>query len=288
MKIVICYDLPKKITQAPKVENQINFLMKYIPMAGHTPLAMGFKGSPDKYVNSVRKAAPDFLWNLFDSFNADPSLAYMGAILIYDMGIPYAGSKTQAILFTADMTIAKSILSEAGIPTPGYYAPGNKITQISGSDWLLKPISGKGQIFSIKVSNLRQLQDAIIEKAVNGEYYAEQALNGRRFTAALLHTEGQLAVINVGEFSIDGAITFGLKDYSLNAKIKELSLKCARLFDLKGFATINFIVDDAGVVYVSSINPRPELTETGLFTQACLYARISPAHMLSSIIKAPD
>ncbi|MDR2870780.1 MAG: hypothetical protein LBV04_10045 [Deferribacteraceae bacterium] len=294
MKVILCYDMPKrdKSNTRPRLDKQIEFLLHYLPFAGHSPVALGFVGSPEKYAQTVRALNPDLLWNLFDSFQGVESLSYMGALLLDDIAIQESskpsslivGSPTQTLLFTANKPVLLALLKEAGIAALGCVSLGDPAERLPGKRWLLRPLSGNGKELAIEASSAEDLQRAILLQFLQGEYYAEQHIEGRQFYAAMLG-KSDIRPVAIGEIMPNKTVAFRIQDKALLAKMQDAAIKCARLFQLDGFGAISFVLEGSEP-YISKVDARPMLTERSLFTQACASAGIAPAHMMATIIAA--
>jgi D-alanine-D-alanine ligase len=73
-------------------------------------------------------------------------------------------------------------------------------------------------------------------------------------------------------------------DASLIAHLKELALKCWRLFNLRGYARVDFRVDPEGRPWILEVNANPCLSPDAGFSAATLRAGMTFPEVLKRII----
>ena len=60
------------------------------------------------------------VFNLVESLADADSLLYLPPAVLDVMGLPYAGSRTEALFLTTHKLLAKQRMREAGLPTPAW------------------------------------------------------------------------------------------------------------------------------------------------------------------------
>ena len=76
-------------------------------------------------------------------------------------------------------------------------------------------------------------------------------------------------------------------DAPLLARLKELAVRCWKLFDLKGYARVDFRVDKEGQPWILEVNTNPCLSPDAGFHAATLQAGLSFSEVLKRIIGKP-
>jgi D-alanine-D-alanine ligase len=71
----------------------------------------------------LTKIQPEIVFNLVESLNSDDRLAHLFPALLDSMGIPYTGSKSEALYFTSNKILAKQWMVDADLPTPPWLGP---------------------------------------------------------------------------------------------------------------------------------------------------------------------
>jgi D-alanine-D-alanine ligase len=91
----------------------------------------------------------------------------------------------------------------------------------------------------------------------------------------------------VGSFEFNHtprSFTFSETDAPLLARLKELAIRCWKLFDLKGYARVDFRVDKAGNPWILEVNTNPCLSPDAGFHAATLQAGLTFSDVLKRII----
>ena len=68
----------------------------------------------------LTRLRPDVVFNLVESLADADSLLYLPPAVLDAMGLPYAGSRTEALFLTTHKLLAKQRMREAGLPTPAW------------------------------------------------------------------------------------------------------------------------------------------------------------------------
>ena len=103
-------------------------------------------------------------------------------------------------------------------------------------------------------------------------------------TTRLLAEKGA-ALIRSFEFNhTPRSFEFPGTDAPLLARLKELALKCWRLFDLRGYARVDFRVDREGRPWILEVNANPCLSPDAGFHATTLQAGLNFTEVLRRII----
>ena len=150
----------------------------------------------------LEERRPDVVFNLVESLGGTDRLAALATLLLDARQIAYTGSRTEALLATADKVAAKQRLLEAGLPTPGWLAIRGQAVSSGGllesSPVILKSvwehaslgleadaILPAGQNRTALVERLR-----LREAATRRPHLAEQYIDGREFNLSVLAGRG--------------------------------------------------------------------------------------------------
>ncbi|MCX5821807.1 MAG: D-alanine--D-alanine ligase, partial [Deltaproteobacteria bacterium] len=74
------------------------------------------------------------------------------------------------------------------------------------------------------------------------------------------------------------------QDASLLALLKDMALRCWKLFDLRGYARVDFRVDREGRPWILEVNANPCLSPDAGFSAAALRAGLTFPDVLGRII----
>jgi D-alanine-D-alanine ligase len=178
----------------PPVDPVLDQLSSALETLGHEVTRVSADSDVLPVVTELRKALPELVFNLTESFAGVSSLDSNVAALLNLMGLRYTGSSPAGLLVAGDKTLSKKVLGFHGILTPEF------TTVYRGSvDWagdlrfpvIVKPpqedasigITGK----SI-VSDLKDLFGAIdsLQSEFGQPVLVEQFVEGREFYVGIL------------------------------------------------------------------------------------------------------
>lgn len=280
------------------------------------PFSFNLKETMEK----IKRARPEFVFNLVESIEGKDSLAYFAPAILDSMGIPYTGCQTEAMYKTASKVTTKKILHSAGILTPQWAS--------------LKELSNKKSIFGKKyiiikhlwehasediddssvfqASDIAKLNESLRKRKNIESYFAEEFIDGREFNVSILEQKSKVKVLPPAEMTflnypkgkfkiIDykakweedsfeykntvRSFNFEKKDKALLKSLKEISEKTWNHFELNGYARVDFRVNKKGQPYVLEINSNPCISPDSGFVAACKKEGMNYKEMISKIIE---
>lgn len=261
---------------------------------------------------------PDLVVNLVETISGSGRLVHVAPALFEAMGLPFTGCPSEAIYLTSNKMLAKKILREHGITTPAYRTwdevlGGNGIPDVPH---LIKSVwehASFGLDESRKLLHIGKPELFSGFSAVSGDphgYFAEEYIEGREFNLSVIGgTDGPM-VLPPAEIRFgfpDGmprivgyrakwdqssfeyrhtvrSFSFPESDHPLLDRLKAISLKCWRIFRLRGYARVDFRVDPSGRPYVLEINANPCISADSGFVAACVESGMTPSEIVSRII----
>ncbi len=262
---------------------------------------------------------PDVIFNLVESCHGLASLACLAPALFRKAGFPFTGADEGSMALSGDKALARRLLHAAGLPVPcgvsmgelqrGVFpGPGTYIVKARFEDASL----GLGPDCVVEVRERAELLAVMQEFAprMGGDCVAEGYVQGREFNLALLaEPGGGVRDLPLAEMVFDSAMpgpailhyaakwdqgsadyaasvrSFDLKgEESLVSQMRRIGLACWELFNLAGYARIDFRVADAGQVYVIDVNPNPCITPDSGFAAAALRGGLDHAGLVREIV----
>lgn len=226
--------------------------------------------------------ASSVIFNLLDSAPNEESLSYLGAGILEHLGLRYTGCSLPTLLVTGDKQLTKALLLKSGLPTPKPYDPKDpqalyliKATNQDASLGLDESCLVRGEDVE------RVLADK--QEKLGFTLFAEQYIDGREFTVCLYGKRehptilppyewvfceyGQRAKIitydakwtekTYGYEHIKAKYTHDEQDAPLLAELVRLSRECFKLFNLTGYARVDFRIDAENRPYILEINANP-------------------------------
>jgi len=258
---------------------------------------------------------PALVFNLVEALAGDGTLAHLAAAALEHFGLPYTGGTAESLRETLSKTAVKRRLQTAGLPTPAWSLDGSGLEEMD--QVIVKSIGEHASIgldAGSVVSGHRAADEiAARQSRFGGRFFAEAFIEGREFNLALLDgPEGPLllpvAEIDFVEFP-DGrarivdyeakweedSFAFGntprhfdfpATDGPLLDRLGELALAAWRLFDLTGYARVDFRVDSMARPWILEINVNPCLSPDAGFAAAAQRAGMAYDDMIEGIVSA--
>ncbi|HNV96182.1 MAG TPA: ATP-grasp domain-containing protein [Bacteroidales bacterium] len=243
---------------------------------------------------------PDLAVNMFEGIKGKPELIYLGPGLLQSMNIPYTGCGVDSIFITSNKILTKKILKSNNIPTAEWFEAKEIEKLQNDKTYIIKPLFEDASVGISKKSIIKGFQKEIIEEYrhhYNHHFFAEEFIDGREFNISLLSTPQGVKMLSPAEIKfvdfpedmpkiLDYAAkwneeTFEYKhtlrtfdfeesDKALLNEIEKIVIKCWQVFNLHGYARVDFRVDKNNKPFVLEINANPCISEDSGFYAACL------------------
>ncbi len=263
----------------------------------------------------VKAAEPLFVFNLVESVFEKGELLYMGAAMLNALKIPFTGVPVEGLFITTHKVLTKKILRYNGIPTPDFFTLDELSLLKPGTRYLLKPISEDGSVGldedAVFTSDQKEMLDKI-KQLPPSHFFIEEFIDGREFNLSILGGKDKADVLTPAEMVFhdfpegkprmlgyrakwDESSTEyknttrsfeGLpSDSRLYRELVRLSLECWEHFSLKGFARVDFRVDEKENPWVIEINGNPCISPDSGFIAAAHKAGFSAKEVIGRIIE---
>ncbi len=247
---------------------------------------------------------PDAVFNLVESAGGTGGLIHLAPSVSEAAGVPLVGCPADAIRRTNNKLISKRELRDAGMPTPDWCDSDNLTALDPGLGWIIKSVSEHASIgldadSIVPAHAPRGTAESLLSRqrdSIGGAWFAEEYIDGREFNIALLdrgdgtaevlpHAEIDFASFAVGAARVVGyrakwdetsfeyhntprRFDFDAGDAALLDRLSAIALECWSLFGLRGWARVDFRVDDAGRPWVLEVNANPCLSPDAGFLAA--------------------
>lgn len=305
MKVVILHgEVPASADQDEQdVLIQAQCVSRSLAEQGYEPAVIPVSANFCHLIDRLNLIQPDFVFNLVESIMGQGRLIHMAPSILDYLKIPYTGARTEAIFITSQKLIAKRCLQMSGLDTPPWitlddaqeqpFKPGFYIIK---SVWEHASV-GLDEDSIVSVHHENKLLKLIGSKgeSLGGACFAELFVAGREFNLSLLagpdgpevlppaeirfddYPPGKLHVVGYrakwDEDSFEYQHTprtfeFPSKDAQLLRKLMDLAIACWQIFELKGYARVDFRVDESGRPWILEINTNPCLSPDGGFYAA--------------------
>jgi D-alanine-D-alanine ligase len=243
----------------------------------------------------------DFVFNLVETVNGKGELSFLIPALLESHNITFSGSGSKAMMLTTDKVLAKISMLHYGIPTP-HWATDIKHLK-PGSKYIVKPINEDGSV-GIEGEPVRDWNKI---DSIEASWFAEEYIHGREFNLSVLAGEvlppAEMVFNNFAPDRIrildykskwdensfeykNTTRSFEIKEKELVliTEMKRISLACWNIFGLKGYARIDFRIDENNEPFVIEINANPCISPDSGFIAASKQAGYSTIETLNKII----
>lgn len=275
----------------------------------------GFMGlNLERSRRNIINSGADIVFNLVESIDGKAELIYLPPALLLSMKIPFTGSGPEAMMLTSNKQQAKRILKSAGILTPGWYSARDSWRAGRDAIYIAKPLYEDASVgitdSSIFTGNELSRLDEFRARYGNN-FFIEEFIAGREFNISVIagekgpevlppaeilftnYPEGKPNIVGYeakwesSSFEYNNtprSFDFSVEDNELLFELRKISSECWNLFDLKGYARVDFRVTKEGVPYVLEINANPCISADSGFYHAVKKAGMSFGEAIGRII----
>lgn len=288
-------DLMDNLVEAEFVERHLS--------VKHQVKQIEFVSDLEKVISEIKEYKPDVIFNLVETVCGSGALSIVAVQLIESLGIPYTGCTIFSQVVTADKSLTKSILKEKNLPTPDSdFTPNTEYILKAKTEHASAGLDDK---CVRSFSSVEALQKSLNQKIKQTglDWFAEKYINGREFSCAFLGSE----ILPPAEFLFDNRykghkiITYEAKWYeesdsyklhqrsfdieeNLKNKIKELTDRCRKELYIKGYARVDYRMDNNENLYIIDINTNPCISPDSSFVAMIGQQNMRVEEMLDKII----
>jgi len=324
MKVVILYDHIAREGKNPDQSDalvQAEAIGRALSDLGHESVEMTFSMDIKGFLKEIGEAFPRLVFNLVESVEGHGRLIHFPASILDLLAIPYTGASADALYLTSSKILAKKILAGAGIPTPSYYSPRDLKTKsipLSGphiikSVWEHASVGlEESSVFSVKSSGQLLAEMEKGRDQLGGDCFAEQFIDGREFNLSILASQegpevlppAEMRFIDYppGKWKVVGyrakwdeasfeslhtqrSFEFAKSERPLLQNLMDIARRCWHLFGLRGYARVDFRVDERNQPWVLEINANPCLSPDAGFVAAASQVGLSYRQVVERILQ---
>lgn len=270
--------------------------------AGHRVQRLACDLDLKELTASLRRTSPEAVFNLVESLGGTGRLIHLVPSVVESMAIAMAGCPSDAIYLTSHKTLAKSLLSRAGLPTPPWVSEDSFSGDIQDGDrWIIKSVWEDASLGldddAVVRAGQASLPNILAERNRQpmAPWFAEAYIEGREFNIALLDGPQGPVVLPWAEMVFDDfpqdkprivgyaakwhedsfeyshtrrTFEFPASDQPLLDELSRLAVACWHLFGLRGWARVDFRVDEKGRPWILEANANPCLAPDAGFAAA--------------------
>jgi D-alanine-D-alanine ligase len=283
------------------------------------PTVIGVNLDLPRLASRLAEIGPGLVINLVESLGGTGRLAHLVPSLLEHLGLPFTGAGASAMLLTTNKLLAKRWLVAHGIPTPPVLGESAAAVALRVDDaWIVKSVWEDASVgldddsVVVGAAKARELLARRNRDAAN-DAFAERFVAGREFNASVLATGGDVVVLPLAEICFEGfpegkprIVGYRAKwqpdsfecrgtvrrsvpearEPELAARLRDLAARCWEIFGLRGYARVDFRVDEQGRPWVLEINANPCLSPDAGFVAALTEAGLGLDDALARIMAA--
>lgn len=299
---------------------QVGVISRSLAHLGYNPVAVPFSVDLKTAIESLEKIQPAFVFNLVESVEGEGRLIYTAPTILDYLKLSYTGARTEAMFLTSNKILAKEMFSATGIATPPWFPlKGIRKNIAIDGPYIIKSVWEHASIgldddsvVFVEDSNQLCREMEHRREQLGGECFAEAYIDGREFNISLLEDHNEPEVLPPAEIRFAAyppeklrlvgyrakwdqksfeyrhtprIFDFPGRDNALLEQLADIARECWAVFKLRGYARIDFRVDQAGRPWALEINANPCLSPDGGFVAAAKQAGLSFNAVIKRIIK---
>ncbi|MBW6480627.1 MAG: hypothetical protein K0B37_14460 [Bacteroidales bacterium] len=270
----------------------------------------------------VKDENPDFIVNLVETLFADGRLVHTGPFLFDHFKLPYTGNSAHALYLSSHKILSKEYMRMHGIITPEFFtydmlSENENVTL--NNPFLVKSLwehasYGLDENTQLLFHTREELMERMRKERNPRDFFCEEYIHGREFNLSLLAGPDGPEVLPPAEIRFNyppekarilgykakweeesfeykntvRTFHFNKQDEPLISKLKEISLQCWKVYGLKGYARVDFRVDEKGNIYVLEINANPCISPDSGFVAAARQSGIDTREIVKRIVEDID
>lgn len=287
---------------------------------GYEPVMLPFVMDLNETISKLRALQPYVVFNLVESLAGKGSMIYFPTALLDFLRLPYTGCRTDAMFVTSNKPLTKKFLHAEGIATPPWITADGTATGSAPAGTYLIKASWEDASVGLDDDSIVLMTDPdkIVSDLRNRQIkigcdcFAEAYIDGREFNIAMLATNQGFRLLPPAEmlfldyppdklklldyrakwvedcFEYDNTrrtLDIPPQDDGLVTRLQDIARKCWHLFGLRGYARVDFRVDQQGNPFVLEINANPCLSMEAGFAAALERASIKYSEAIDDIIQ---
>jgi len=285
---------------------------------GHTVSLAAFVPDPEKLRTILEAANAEIVFNLVESVWGRGVYSAIAAQMLTEIGIPFTGARAATLATTGDKVVSKRLLHAAGLPT-AQWVEGPDWSDIDGGGrWIVKAVDedaslglDDGAVVCTAAAAAARAENCAARHG--GRWFAEAYLDGREFNAAMFERDGGVAVMPIGEMLFERwhcdkprIVSYAAKwnehaaEYNDTPRIfhwrqrepelaqllETLARRSWSLFSCRGYARVDFRLDDKNNPYILEINANPCLSPEAGFAAAAEEGGVKYGDLVGNILRS--
>ncbi|MCF8373814.1 MAG: ATP-grasp domain-containing protein [Bacteroidales bacterium] len=311
--------LINQLSETPTADEQD--VLDQAQLVEDTLIGLGYKTSRAFMGLDLAKARQDILasgadviFNLVESVDNKAEWIHLAPALLHGMRIPFTGSGAEAMILTSNKAMSKKFMDAHGMATPKWFSSKDCSQVKPEVKYIAKPlyedasvgIDDQSIFFGHETMKLEYFRQRF-----GHNFFVEEFIEGREFNISVFSgadgpivlppaeiifsnfPEGKPKIVGYqakwdeSSFEYENTnrtFNFPDSDHTLLEKLRSISAQCWKLFDLRGYARVDFRVDKNGKPYVLEMNANPCISPDSGFYAATQKAGLQFSEVIENII----
>lgn len=295
------------LDQAEQVEDALKNL-------GYSARKMFMGLNLEEISDELLRIKPDLVFNLVEGLNGKANLIHLAPALLESIRMPYTGCGHESMFLTSNKILAKKILRYNSVRTAAYFFSPGKYELDPQKTYIAKPLWEDASVGitdkNVFKGNSILVIDELRERFGN-HFFIEEFIEGREFNVSILggpegpqvmplaeivfrnYPDDKPRIVNYAakweqetfEYTnTPRSFEFAESDIPFREIIRKTALNCWNIFGLKGYARVDFRVDNNNEPYVLEINANPCIEKDSGFASACKQAGLTFEKVIERIV----
>ncbi|HEX4297441.1 MAG TPA: hypothetical protein VHZ56_05415 [Devosia sp.] len=251
--------------------------------------------------------APHLVFNLVEDLPEGPDQLHTVTRVLDLNALPYTGAATEPLRLLGNKPVMKARLRAAGLPVAAGLGEAGERARYIVKSAVEHASLGLDAGSVVTGAGAALLLVARREAEFGGQWFAEAYIEGREFNLALLdgdllplaeilftdHPRDAPRIVGYAEKWDTGSHAFAAtprafppREEPLFSELERLARAAWELFDLTGYARVDFRVDPAGRPYILELNANPCLAADAGFCAAAAQLGLSQSDVVARLLAA--
>lgn len=300
------------------VLEQARYFAEGLSGLGYQVQQLEFDNNLDQNTEIITNARPDMVVNLVETIKGDGRLIHMAPAWLEHLNVRFTGCPSETIYVTSNKLLSKKIMQLNGIQTPAFSSDPVKLkTDFTGKQFILKSVwehasFGMDEHDPVFIGTNEIIAGRLAAKNAHDQlFFAEEYIEGREFNVSIIAGRKEPIVLPVAEIKFNNypdakpkivgyrakwdetsfefkntnrQFVDEVKEKDLCRRIGQICLKCWNIFGLRGYARVDFRMDENGTLHVLEINANPCISADSGFVAAAIQKGLSQLEVVKFIV----
>lgn len=305
---VLVLTSPAETTDRPDTADtfaQASEIAACLAQLGHETLTAPY--SRAQGVSAVLDFEPHLVFNLVEDLPEGPDQVHAVTGLLDRLEVAYTGAATEPLRLLGNKPAMKARLRSAGLPVPaglGEAGPEARYIVKSAIEHASLGLNADNVVTGTGAALMMMAQR---QAEYGGDWFAEAYIDGREFNVSVLdgevlpiaeieftdHAADVPRIVGYAEKWATGSTAYAAtprifppREDALFAELERLARASWDLFELSGYARVDFRVDRGGAPYILEVNANPCLAADAGFCAAAAQRGLTQTDVVDRLLAA--